>query len=154
MTSPKAMNVRCRTRHRWKDGQCSNLRFAPALNEPLRNNNPTTTQDKDCRCCDAPASMVGSCNKFCMSICLPVTEQIVYVSKYILMCQRVGVNIVATQSRVMKFQVCWSLSDGPKTSICFIWCLSKEGLNCLPHAYSIAFHVDLLQVFNLLCNRS
>ncbi len=33
------MNVSWITRHGHKDGQCSNLRFAPALNEPLRNNN-------------------------------------------------------------------------------------------------------------------
>ena len=32
-----AINVRCRTRNRHKEGQCSNLRFALALNEPLRN---------------------------------------------------------------------------------------------------------------------
>ena len=33
------IDVGCQTRHRDMDGQLSNLRFAPALNEPLRNNN-------------------------------------------------------------------------------------------------------------------
>ena len=34
----KAIDVICQTRHTHTDRQLSNLRFAPALNEPLRNN--------------------------------------------------------------------------------------------------------------------